>query len=95
MGGGAWEGVLEGAMGGVWGAVAGGGGGVREGWLVGGVQVGRFGGYMPPRPSVGPSQAPLTSLALPLTIPSPLSRLNIGTELVGEVTSAMNGEGHR
>ena len=35
------------------------GGGVQEGWL--GVQVGRFGGYMTPRPSVGPSQAPLTS----------------------------------
>ena len=42
-----------------------GGWGVRRafagvGWG-GGVQVGRFGGYMPPKPSVGPSQAPLTS----------------------------------
>ena len=40
------------------GAFAGGGGGL--GWLVG-IQVGRFGGYMPPRPSVGPPQAPFTS----------------------------------
>ena len=44
------------------------GSGVREGWLGGGVQVGRFGvggglegGQMPPRPSVGQSQAPFTS----------------------------------
>ena len=34
--------------------------GVGGGWG-GGVRVGRFRGYMPPRPSVGPSQAPLTS----------------------------------
>ena len=32
----------------------------RVGWL-GGVQVGQFGGHMPPRPSVGPLQAPLAS----------------------------------
>ena len=41
----------------------------------GGVQVGQFGGYMPPRPSVGPSQAPLTSPCPPcshtITLPSP------------------------
>ena len=62
-------GVLGGAKGGgLRGAFAPGGGGGegsgRVGWL-GGVEVGQFGGYMPPRPSVGPSQAPLTSLCTP------------------------------
>ena len=37
------------------------GGGVQEGWLGGGVQVGEIWGHMPPRPSVGPSRAPITS----------------------------------
>ena len=52
--GGFWEGRL-----GVWGVFGGRGFG-RVSWG-GGVQVGRFGGYMPPTPSVGQSQAPLTS----------------------------------
>ena len=39
------------------------GGGGPGGWVWGvGGQVGRFGGYMPPRPSVGPSQAPYLPL---------------------------------
>ena len=36
------------------------GGGVQEGWM-GDLHVGRFGGYIPPRPSVGHSHTPLTS----------------------------------
>ena len=39
----------------------------------------------------GGHRLPLPPLALPLTI----SRLNIGTELVGEGTLDMNGEGHQ
>ena len=39
----------------------------------------------------GQTQAP----ALAATTGEPLSRLNIGTELVGEGTSAMTGEGHQ
>ena len=66
-GGGEGEGSGRGNGGGSGGDFAGGGGGVRERWLVGGgeVKVGQFGGYMPPRPSVGSSQAPLTSTCPP------------------------------
>ena len=43
-GGGVWDGQWRGG-GGLEGAL--GGGGVREGWLQGGLLVGRFGGYIP------------------------------------------------
>ena len=53
------------------------GGGGRPGELVGGgVQVGRIGGYMPPRPSIGPSQAPFTSPCPPSNHTPMLIRLN-------------------
>ena len=64
----------------------GGGGGVQEGWLEGGrVQVGQCGGHMPPRPSVGPSQAPLTS-------PCPPSNHTINLNLT--LTFAVSWFGH-
>ena len=70
--------VLGEAMGGgLEGAFRGGGG---PGGLVGGggVQVGRFGvggEYMPPRPSVGQSQAPLTSPCPPSNHTITLTRI--------------------
>ena len=68
-------------MGSVWGGFCPGGrGGVLEGWLGGGgLQVGRFGGYMPPRPSVGPSQARLTS---PCPPSNPKPNPNLCSEMV-------------
>ena len=61
-GGGLGRGGSGRAMGGgVWGGFAGGGGSGRVG-LGGGGQGGRFGGDMPPRPSIGPSQTPYLPL---------------------------------
>ena len=62
-GGGLGGGFWEGQWGGVWGGFCPWGGG--ESGMVGfggGGQMGRHGGYMPPRPSVGPSQAPYLPL---------------------------------
>ena len=87
------------------------GGGARRGWEGGppgglfggggGVQVGQFGVVVGKGSRKGDlgcwggggrgHRLPLPPLALSLTI----SRLNIGTELVGEGTSAMTGEGHQ
>ena len=74
----------------------GGGGAVgRVGWGGGpGGAIWGGGGGAGTRPwwlALGGGGLCLPSLALPLTI----SRLNIGTELVGEGTSAMTGEGHQ
>ena len=64
-------------MGGVSGAFAGGGGGVGEGWLGGrGSRWVDLGGTCP----LVHHRPPLPPLTLPLTV----SRLNIGTELVGK-----------
>ena len=69
--GGLGGGVLGGAIGGgSKGLLPRGGGSGRVGFWGGG-QDGRFGGYMPPTPSVGRSQAREPPLALPQTIPSP------------------------
>ena len=49
--------------------------------------------HMAPLPAL--TLALTLALALTLTLTPALSRLNIGTELVGEGTSAMTGEGHQ
>ena len=70
-------GVLGGAIGGVWGAFAGGGGESRR--VGGGGPGGAIWGVHAPRPSIGPSQVPLTS---PCTPSNHKSNLNLCSELV-------------